>query len=635
MNAEPASAPALSGQETRGPVSPLTIGLWLAVILAGAKAVLLGSPHALPWLANLAIASFKDVLFALGVGILGEMAMRWVHSERKQRFVRGAFHGFCALCAFYAVVAVGVFEYFNRPLSYDLLHLARSVGPMRSSISERLTVPMTAALIGVPTIFLAMSAWHGWRWRLSKWVLLVPVLWIATGWTLHAARPHALFPRLELNPHIELVRSTIGGLRGPQRVGFPHDFPTGDMSEFSSFAGRDGTGGGAFTAGGARPRNVIFIVLESTGTKYLSLYGSCYDTTPNLAAESAHALVFDNCYAHAPYTYHTFMAVNFSIYPGLPWCHAPWAGRRCPPHLASVLHERGWRTAYLHSGDLYWGSSRWMLEGCGFDTTEDFHNLGCTRLTTWGTEDRCLFERLIRWIDEKPGQPFFAFCWTDQTHDPYKLSPGMARMDFFRDEPPPHLAVELARYLTIVHEVDRNFGRLFAALRQRGLADDTLVVITGDHGEAFQDPHPHRGHGFMVNEEDIHVPLMLWNPRLFPRGQRVPEVCAHVDVNPTIADVLGVEPPGEWQGHSLFEPSRPQRAFSSAGAGEYLFAVRDGAWKYIFNASNGQEQLFELSRDPTELQSVAASEPERCRRLRQRIAAWVTFEEEFLRGRRD
>lgn len=616
------------------PPSPLVIALWLAAILVAAKAFLLGAPHSLDWFVNLAIVTASDVLFAAVIGGLGELGMRVVSRSAPRRALSAVFISFCTLCVFYAVGSVGVFQYFNRPLTFDLLRMARSIGPVRSSIAEQLTAPMAAALVVVPAIFVASALMLGRVRRISKWPLAA-IVWVTAGWTLHAMRPHAVWPRLELNPHVELMRSAVAGLGGAARLNLPQNFSPDDALEFRPFAARGRASGATFhpPAGADRPRNVIFIVLESVGTKYLSLYGSRYDTTPNLAAEAGHALVFDNCYAHAPFTYHSFMAVNYSIYPGLPWCHAPWAGRPCPPALAAVLQARGWRTAYLHSGDLDWGASRWMLEGHGFGTIEDYKSFGCARLSSWGTEDRCLFERLIRWIDEKPGQPFFALCWTDQTHDPYVLPPGAERVDFFQGDPPAHLPEELSRYLNIVHEVDRNLGRLFAALRERGLADDTLVVVTGDHGEAFQDPRGHRGHGFMIYQEDIHVPLVIWNPRLFAAGRRVPEVCAHVDVNPTLLDILGIEPPREWQGHSLFEPARPQRAFFVSGAGDYLFGLREGPWKYIFEATDGREELFDLLQDPGESRSVAAAEPARCERMRQRIAAWVNFEEAFLRGR--
>lgn len=621
----------------RGPVSPLWVGLWLAVVLVGAKAVLLGVPRSPQWLLKLAMASFQDVLFAVAVGAIGEMAVRAAaRRPALARAVRGAMLGFLTLCAFYSVVAVGVFQYFDRPLNYDLLRMVQNAAAIRSSITERITVLMAVAFVGVPALFLTVALWRCRRQHVPMVALAGAGVWVAAGWWQHAGRPGDMHARrLALNPHVELVRSTVVGLTGAGRPAFPKDFPPEDTVEFRSFGARGGgpTGGFEPPAGIARPRNVIVIVLESVGTKYMSLYGSRYETTPNLAAESAHALVFDNFYSNGTYTYYSFRPINFSIYPGLPWCYAPWGGRPLPATLASLMQARGGRTIYLQSGDLDWGDSRWLLQGHGFDSMLGYTELGCPPLSSWGTEDRCLIDRLIRWIDEKRGQPFHAVCWTDQTHDPYAMSPGVATVDFFHDKPPAANAADLSRYLNVLRETDRQLGRLFAALRERGLADDTLVVVTGDHGEAFHDPHDQRGHGFTVYQEEVHVPLMLWNPRLFAMGRRVATVGAHVDMNPTIADVLGVEVPGEWQGHSLFDPARPSRAFFLTNVGEYLFGVREDSWKYIFDATGGSEMLFDLEHDPDEHHNAAMTEPERCRRLRQRIAAWVTFEDEFLRSR--
>jgi arylsulfatase A-like enzyme len=208
-------------------------------------------------------------------------------------------------------------------------------------------------------------------------------------------------------------------------------------------------------------------------------------------------------------------------------------------------------------------------------------------------------------------------------------------MDFFGRQIPARHANDLGRYLNLLRQLDENLASLFRALRDRGLADDTLVVITGDHGEAFGDPHGQRGHGFTVHQEDVNVPLILWNPRLFPGGQRLETIGGHVDLSATVAEVMGIEPPGEWQGHSMFDPARPQRAYYLASIGEYLFGVREGKWKYTFEATSGREFLTNLAADPDELENVASSEPDLCRKLKHRVAAWVDYEDKFMRRARD
>ena len=133
----------------------------------------------------------------------------------------------------------------------------------------------------------------------------------------------------------------------------------------------------------------------------------------------------------------------------------------------------------------------------------------------------------------------------------------------------------------------------------------------------------------------VNVPLILWNPRLFPGGQRIDTIGGHVDLNATVAELMGIQPPGDWQGHSMFDPARPQRAYYLASIGEYLFGVREGKWKYTFEATSGREFLTDLTADPDELKNVAGSEPDLCRKLRHRVAAWVDYEDKFMRPARD
>lgn len=615
----------------RGSVALVWVAFWMALIFIGAKAMSLSVPQSWRWLLELARVTHRDVLFALAVGIIGE-AIVWRISSRARlsSAVRAVVVVACAFCAIYSVAAYGVFEALDRPLSFDILKLMRGAA-VKSSITDRVTLPIVLAFISVPIVFLILVL-RGPRGRaFSPPIIGCMALWIGLGAMQTADKLLGRkAQRLVISPHVELLRSTVVGLSGRRHNSLPREFPPEYQDELRIFKDRDGAARAHFQPAAERPKNVIVIVLESVGTKYLSLYGSQYASTPNLAAESKHALVFDNFYAHAPYTFCTFMAVNFSIYPGLPWLYAPGGGKPLPPTFASVLQQRGWRTGYFHNGDMDWGGEKVALTDAGYDTVEDYRDFKAPELTSWGAEDRFLINRLISWIDEKRGQPFLAYCWTDQTHNPYTQRPGTPRFDFYGRRPRPPHAEALSRYLNVIRETDGHLGRLFAALRERGIADDTLVVVTGDHGEAFGDPHEQQGHGFSVYQEEVNVPLMIWNPRLFATGQRLPAVGGHVDLNATVADILGAEIPDGWQGHSLFEMGRPNRTFFVASVDDYILGVREDQWKYIFEASSGNEQLFDLAADPHEERNVVNSQPELVPRLRQRVSAWVDFEDNFL-----
>jgi len=615
-------------------LSPVQTGFWFVIFLISAKFAQLffARPDESLW--NLPAASVKDVVFAALVVLIWAAAARaFVRRPAIVRVVRGAMLGFTTLCIVYSVVNFQVCQFFSRPLSFDLLRLVHDAAAARSSITERISIWALIMLFAGPTTFLVLTLSTDFRPRYRALAVAAVGAWLVIGVIQHKLGSNPLNnPRLALNPHMELARSTAVGIVGPHLT-FPTDFPPRYLADFRPYKERGEPPGSYFEVPASRrPRNVIVVVMESVGTKYMTLYGSPFQSTPNLATESSNALVFDNFYAQASYTYLSFRALNFSMYPGLPWSYPPWSGRKLPPSLGALLRRRGFNTVYLHSGDLDWGQERWLLQNDGYSDTEGYAELGCNKISSWGTEDRCLIDRLIQWVDEQHGHPFFAFCWTDQTHDPYRLGPGVVPIDFVPDEKSHPLAKDLSSYLNVVHETDRQLGRLFAALRKRNLANDTLVVVTGDHGEAFRDPHEQRGHGMSVYEEEVHVPLMLWNPRLFALGRRYEPVGQHVDLVPTIADILGVDPAGEWQGHSMFDPARPTDAFFLTNSGDYLFAVRDGKWKYIFDATGGPDMLFDLGRDRDERCNLAAQQPELCELMRKKIAAFEFFEDKYLRG---
>jgi arylsulfatase A-like enzyme len=129
--------------------------------------------------------------------------------------------------------------------------------------------------------------------------------------------------------------------------------------------------------------------------------------------------------------------------------------------------------------------------------------------------------------------------------------------------------------------------------------------------------------GRTVYEEDVNVPLLMWYPRQYKAAIRSVTIGSHVDLAPTIADLAGFPAPPDWQGRSLFTATRAPRAYFYVAEDHFTLGVREDNWKYMFDLREGLEELYDLSRDPSEQRNLAATQPERTARLRQRLVAWT------------
>jgi arylsulfatase A-like enzyme len=619
--------------------------VFFALALAATKAVHWHLPAASglalrDYVRDLAASTQADVLFALAVGLAGQIALRLAAGRpRARRLVWRAFLCFCTVSVFYAVASVRIFKFLRSPLTYPLLYLAGDMGNMRSSIGTFVDLPLLAAFVGLPALFLLAVRGAGRIFPprptpsfrvVAGLALAVALGWIAYGRAVAAGPWRDRDDRLIAeNPHWVLVDSLVRDVLLERSHPLAETFPAEYLRDFER------PRPGPPPPRPYRPKNVVVIVLESTGTRYLSLYGSRYDTTPRLVEAARNALVFDDFYCHVGLSANSLTAITLSIYPYMTWREYTVEYPRYPgTTLARVLKPKGFRTALVYGGDLAYTNQRAFLTGRGFDELRDSNDFGCSFSTSWGCDDRYMADDVLRFVDEDKEAPFFVLAWSSQSHHPYEPSPDRPVIDFFKGERPAD-DYDLGRYLQTVREADLQIGRILDGLRERGRAEDTLVVITGDHGEGFGEPHPTWGHGARLYQENVAVPLMLWNPRLYPSPQRSKTIGGHVDLNATVADLLGVSPADSWEGRSLFDPNRPPRTYFYAANDDYLLGVREGQWKYIFNATRGRDTLYDLGRDPEEGRNVAAEQPDRCRQLRQRLAAWRDFVARQLAKARD
>jgi Sulfatase len=384
---------------------------------------------------------------------------------------------------------------------------------------------------------------RGRSWRSAAWIPLPTLLLIGLGGLMLRPRDY----REETLRRLSLVGLFAQGPSeavGARTVSATQQALIGKLLGPPSDAGRL-----AFAPLARRPRNVVLWVWESIGARYLrSLSPLGEAATPNLDAAMARGAVdFSQAYAECPLTVQTTWALMTGLSPpAKPFVFALYGYRpgvqfpRSGPILTRELRRAGYRIGLFYSSyTRMWGTFRIFQLG-PLDVLEDGDTLGSEGNVQegLGVDDEVTERHALAWLgDLDRSRPFLLVFWNSESHKPYTWS-GMP--DALR------AADDLSRYEAVIGRQDRIFGHFYSELVRRGLADDTLVVVVGDHGEGLgRPPRPwDHSHSFRVFEDDIQVPLLFLNPGLRsgsgPPLTRVSSLVSHVDLFPTLLDLLGL-----------------------------------------------------------------------------------------------
>ncbi|MDF1822728.1 MAG: sulfatase-like hydrolase/transferase [Alcanivoracaceae bacterium] len=298
----------------------------------------------------------------------------------------------------------------------------------------------------------------------------------------------------------------------------------------------------------AAPMNVVWLVAESLRGDMLTP-----EVMPNLWQFSQQGQRFED---HLSGGNGTRMGL-FSQFYGLPGSYwFSFLERRQPPALLTLLQQRDYRFGIFSSASFtYPEFDQTVFAGLpGEVLHSDESGVGWQR-------DRRNVERLQAFIDQQPsGQPFFSFFFLESSHARYYFpdesvirQPYLQRFNYASEDVGEDIDLIFNRYVNATHHLDQQIGRVLDHLRQRGLLDNTVVVVTGDHGEAFME-HGRWGHNSAFTREQMWTPLVLHVPGRAPAVHTGPT--SHLDLVPTLMPLLGVEnPPQDYAlGQNLFNP---------------------------------------------------------------------------------
>lgn len=395
--------------------------------------------------------------------------------------------------------------------------------------------------------------------------------------------------------------------------------------------------------------NIILITIDTLRADRLSIYGSDVQT-PHLDRVAEQGVLFSNASTTVPFTLPAHASILTGTYP-------PFHGVRenvgyflgeTSTTLAERLQVVGFETAGFVSAfvlDSRWGIAR------GFDHYYDDFDLGAFENPNLGSVQRPGAETIAAaqsWLDERESRatgdrPFFLWLHLYDPHDPY-TPPEPFRSQYPRRP-----------YDAEVAYTDALVGGFVEDLRTRGVLDRSVLVLTSDHGEGLGE-HGEAFHGYFVYDSTVHVPLIVRTPGSAASARTVLErtvddAVSHVDIAPTVLDLIGQELAPELQGRSLL-PSvaglpAPSRARETAGEEDPggssqvvyaesfyplshygwapLRALRTSKFKYI---EAPKPELFEIRIDPGERQNLFDSRAEVGRPLARQLRALAARIEE-------
>jgi arylsulfatase A-like enzyme len=368
--------------------------------------------------------------------------------------------------------------------------------------------------------------------------------------------------------------------------------------------------------------NVLLVVLESVGSLQLFPAGRVSsDRTPVLAGLLENGIAFTSVYTTFPGTVRSLVPLHTGG-PMITWgsVYSELDHEYTGPTLVRSLSERGYRTALFSTGDMDFENLDGFMARLGFDLIVDAGSRPkpwrvSHRLHSWGVTDDALRDDAIAWMSgvNAGGRPFLAEYITVATHHPYAVPSGEST----HGDPK-------TRYLQSLRYSDAFLGRLLAGMKRSGLLEHTLILVTGDHGEAFGERHPgNLIHKNFLYEENIRSFLIILAPGVFQGAVVSERVASMGDLLPTLLRGIGEQVP-RTSGQSLWPPEYTSRpVFFHKNAHPELWGLRDGQWKFVANRVGEKHfELYDLERDPREQHNQAGLHPERVQLYDRLCAKW-------------
>src|SRR5438105_1966178 len=370
----------------------------------------------------------------------------------------------------------------------------------------------------------------------------------------------------------------------------------------------------------ATPANVVFITIDTLRPDHLGCYGDKQIRTPNIDTLAADGTRFERAYTAVPVTLPSHTVIFTGTYPTLSGVHDFAANKLSPTQatMASLRKENGYITgAVIGSAVL---DSRFGLNH-GFDFYYDhfdFNRLQESNLDEMERPGNVVADLTLDWLSKNYQKKFFLWMHLYDPHYPYR--PPAPYSEQYKDRP----------YDGEIAFADAQVGRLIEFLKSKSLYRNTLIVLSGDHGESLGE-HGEKTHGFFIYNATLHVPLLI-RPPGGPSPKVVPVLVNLADLMPTVLQILKVDVPSQVQGRNLLPLMRTTQQDETRSLYAETFLPRlHFNWselrsieseKYHF-VDAPKPELYDLAKDPGETQNLYADKKAVAEEMRSRLATLI------------
>lgn len=347
--------------------------------------------------------------------------------------------------------------------------------------------------------------------------------------------------------------------------------------------------------------NVIVILLESISAERVGTYGYERDVTPNIDKLAEKSILFENAFAtctHSDYAQPGFLSSRYMLTNGVRNFFKEEHERKM---VWDVFDERDYFTAYFSSQDDLWAE---MNDYFNFDNLDIYSYSLTDGEYDYGSGlgkkdlDHKTMDKTLAWLQNyNEEKPFFLYMNLQGTHLPISYPEEYAKYT-------PDNMISLGfmtltkqsttdnRYDNAMYYIDEQIGRLIEELEKQGKLNNTVILLSSDHGHDFLRRHNIDGHGNSVYNDELHVPLMIYIPDLSPR--RVDNVVSHIDAVPTFIDLLGISQQKEFMGKPM---EKDNRFFFYAQNHKHFIGMYKNDLKVIVDLNKKTAEVFNIKND--------------------------------------